>query len=317
MSSEPERAESFFALCERAERLGTARLSDSEVLQLLSEQRWAVARLSNARTQLRERSLLNAASLKAHALLHARSSGQQAPLGGRLGAALRRVRAPLFLALAVFVACAAASFLAVRGEPTLAYGIVPRDLLSPISASHWGGRSGVSESVGMTFFYWGNNLRASFLCLSLGALAGVMALVPLAFNAAMLGAVAAAAEQRGALHALLAWLGPHCVPELGALILCSAIGMELGRSWLSPGSQTRRRAAARAGHQLGPVIVLAAVLVLLAAPLEGFVAPLDLPAWLDAGIAASWLALLWCGARWAERRAQAAHYGSVDVERIR
>jgi uncharacterized membrane protein SpoIIM required for sporulation len=288
---EAARAERFFSLCEQAERRGTGQLSDADVLLFLAEQRWAVARLSSTRTPLRERSVLNAASLKAHSLLYARP-GERA----RLADGLRRVAGALGLAFVVFVACAVAAFLAVRAEPTLAYGIVPRELLSQISPSHWGSRDGVSESIGMTFFYWGNNLRASFFCLSLGALAGVMALVPLAFNAAVLGAVAAASEQRGALGALLAWIAPHAVPELGALILCSAIGLELGRSWLSPGWHTRRRSAALAGRQLGPVIALAAALVVLAAPLEGFVAPLDLPAWLDATLPLSWLLLLGLGA---------------------
>jgi uncharacterized membrane protein SpoIIM required for sporulation len=286
-----ERAERFFCLCERAERKGTSKLGDDEVLLLLAEQRWAMARLSLARTPRRERSVLNAASFKAHALLHRR---RVAP--ARLGQGLWRVRNAFALCLAVFASCALLSFLAVRQEPTLAYGIVPRELLSQISPAHWGERENVSEGIGMTFFYWGNNLRACFLGLSLGALGGVMALVPLAFNAATLGAVAAASEQRGALQALLEWLGPHCVPELSALILCSAIGVELGRGWLTPGSQTRRTSAARAGRELGPVIVVAALLVVLAAPLEGFVAPLALPVWLDAGIACSWLVLLASGA---------------------
>jgi uncharacterized membrane protein SpoIIM required for sporulation len=287
---EAARAEKFFTLCEQAERRGTAQLSDADVLLFLAEQRWAVARLSSTRTPLRERSVLNAASLKAHALLHTRPSER-----ARLADGLRRIGAAFALAFAIFVACGVAAYLAVRSEPTLAYAIVPRKLLSQISSSHWGGRDSISEGIGMTFFYWGNNLRASFLCLSLGALAGVMALLPLAFNAAMLGAVVAGSEQRGALGALLAWVAPHAVPELGALILCSAIGVELGRSWLSPGWHTRRRSAALAGRQLGPVIALAALLVVLAAPLEGFVAPLALPTWLDAAFPLSWLLLLGFG----------------------
>jgi uncharacterized membrane protein SpoIIM required for sporulation len=295
--SEPPRAERFFALCERAERRGTASLSDAELLILLAEQRWAIARLSNARTPLRERSVLNAASFKAHALVHTRRAPSPA-----LGPALRRVRGPFVLALAMFVGCMLLAFFAVRAQPTLAYHIVPRELLAQISPSHWGGREGLSESVGMMFFYWGNNLRASFLCLSLGALAGVMALVPLAFNAALLGAVAAASEQRGASRALLEWLAPHVVPELTALILCSAIGLELGRSWLRPSWHTRARAAAAAGRELGPVIVVAVVLVLLAAPLEGFVAPLSLPVWLDASIALTWASVLCLTAARALRR---------------
>jgi hypothetical protein len=44
------------------------------------------------------------------------------------------------------------------------------------------------------------------------------------------------------------------------------------------------------------VIALAALLVVLAAPLEGFVAPLALPTWLDAAFPLSWLLLLGFGA---------------------
>jgi hypothetical protein len=40
------------------------------------------------------------------------------------------------------------------------------------------------------------------------------------------------------------------------------------------------------------LVLVASVLVLLAAPLEGFVAPLDLPGYWDAAIACSWALLL-------------------------
>ena len=57
----------------------------------------------------------------------------------------------------------------------------------------------------MTLFYWSNNLRASFLALGLGMLGGVPALLTIAFNGAVLGAVAAVATERGVGHRL--WSG--------------------------------------------------------------------------------------------------------------
>jgi uncharacterized membrane protein SpoIIM required for sporulation len=284
------RAQRFLTLARRAHHSGSRSLSDRELLEFLEEQRWALSCLSDPRTGSRERGWLTAAAFDAHAALHRR---RERPVS--LAQSLGRVGGSFVLCAVLFVGVGGLTYVVVEREPTLAHHIVPREMLAQISPSHWGSRGSLSEDLGATFFYWGNNLRASFLSLSLGALMGVTALLPLAFNAALMGAVVAAAEQRGALGALLSWIAPHGVPELCGLWLCAAIGLELGRGWLRPGALSRRRSAARAGRDLSPAMLVAATLIVCAAPLEGFVAPRDLPVWLDASIAATWLASLAAG----------------------
>ncbi len=298
LEEETHRAEALLRLGEHARRHGLRRLSDDAFLHLLAEQRWALARLASPALPLELRSVLNAASLRVHGVM------QQ---GLRPAVAALRHDVPglgrsVLLAAAVFFGSGALTLTAVLADPTLSLALVPRELLVQLDGQAWGARGGVLADLGMTLFYWGNNLRASFLALSLGLLGGVPALLVLAFNGMLLGAVAGAAVHHGVLGRLLAWVAPHGVPEVGALILCGAIGWRLGMSFLRPGALRRRDALARAGATLLPLTALAAALVICAAPLEGFVAPLELPRWLDGGLAIGWVIVLGGAARYAVTR---------------
>jgi uncharacterized membrane protein SpoIIM required for sporulation len=290
-----QRAETLYSLASRASRDGLARLGDAEVLKLISEQRWAVGRLASLELPLVVRSLLNAAILRAHGVLHRRSTSSAVPLA----VGLRRVAMSTLLSAAVFFGSAALAMVAVLADPWLSLSLVPRQLLAQIDGDAWGSRGSTLSNLGMTLFYWGNNLRASFLALSLGVLAGLPALLVLAFNGMLMGAVAGSAIHRGVGDRLWAWIAPHGVPEIGALILCGAIGWELGLSWIRPGSSRRRDALATAGRELLPVALVAALLVIAAAPLEGFVAPLALPWWADVAIPIAWVVVLGAASRYA------------------
>lgn len=300
--TEIERANALRRLAARAANTGSSALSDDELLRLLDEHRWAIGRLARGELSLQLRSALNAAVLRAHGVLHRRTKRRRALVGD----ALRVTARGILVSALVFSGSALIAAGAVLADPVLAVSLVPRSLLAQIGANAWGSRSSTGAEIGMTFFYWSNNLRASFMALGLGVLGGVPSQLVLAFNGALLGAVAGVAANRGVFGRLLGWLGPHGVPELSALILCGAVGLVLGRSWLEPGWRTRRAALAEAGRRVTPLVVIAAVLVICAAPLEGFVAPLDLPGWADLSIAGTWLLLLAFGALRATRSSRAA-----------
>ncbi len=292
------RAQALLALAARAQDRGVSTLGDEELLDLLAEHRWAVGRLAAGAHPLELRSLLNAAALRAHGVLHQRPKARP----GRVGSALRRSWRSLLVSALVFTCSILLSAAVVLADPVLAYVIVPRQMLADIHAHAWGTRGSATADLGMTLFYWGNNLRASFLALGLGVAGGVPGLLVLAFNGVLLGAVAATAVHRGAEGRLLAWIAPHGVPELSALVLCAALGLELGKSWLTPGAKLRRAALAERGRELLPLVLVAGLLVICAAPLEGFVAPLELPLWADLGIACGWVMVLAAGARYAVTR---------------
>jgi uncharacterized membrane protein SpoIIM required for sporulation len=281
------RAERYATRAEGVARRGLEPLSDDELLELLDEHRWAVGRLARRKLPASLRSVLNAAVLRVHGRLHPAAAPRAS-----LGHALRRTAKGLAVSTLVFVSSVAAGWTLVAAEPAMATLLAPRPMLASMGPESWGSRGGSAVDTGMTFFYWSNNLRASLLALGLGTLAGVPAMLAVAFNGALLGAVGAFASTRGAGLRLVSWILPHGVPELGALVLCGALGWTLGLSWLEPGPRRRRAAFAQAGRDVTPLVVVAAVLVLCAAPLEGFVAPLDLPWAVKGAIPAMWVLVL-------------------------
>jgi uncharacterized membrane protein SpoIIM required for sporulation len=117
-----------------------------------------------------------------------------------------------------------------------------------------------------------NNTRVGILSLATGILVAVPSTLLLLYNGLTLGGFAAIflrdADQR---LQFLAWIIPHAVPELLAIILCSAGGLAMGLAVIGPGRLGRRaalRAAGRDALQLGLVSV---VLFVCAALIESFV----------------------------------------------
>ncbi len=213
--------------------------------------------------------------------------------------ARRRLAWDLAASFGLFVVAALLALMAVLQEPLAAYDIIPKSFLVQMDQNAWGERSHAGADVGMTWFYWANNLRVSLLALGLGVLGGLPALAAVAYNGALLGATLGFALEHGVADRLAAWLAPHGVPEFAALVLCGALGMALGRSWLQPGSRGRIQAMAAQMRLIAKPLGLAFGLLLVAAPLEGFVAPLNLPWFADMTLATCWFgALAVLGWRW-------------------
>ncbi|MEM6731485.1 MAG: stage II sporulation protein M, partial [Myxococcota bacterium] len=210
----------------------------------------------------------------------------------RLATGLRRVATPFLVAWVVFLGAALLAAAAVAAQPLTVYAVVPREMLGQIAEHAWGQRESARADAGMTLFYSANNSRACLLALGLGALGGVPGYAVLAYNGALLGAVSGHALHLGLLPNLLAWLGPHGVPELTAIMLSGAIGWVLASAWMRPGSERRATRLAETGQDMAPLIGAAVFLVLAAAPLEGFISPLPLPLWVDGLIALGWISVL-------------------------
>ena len=287
------RAENFLALARRSRQRGLLQLSDADFITLLEEHRWAIAIISRRPHDAQLRATLNAGVLATHAALHRRVKQPRR----NLGAAIANIWPSFLLCAGVFFGACSLAVAAVFGDPTVAYALVPRDILAQIDAGAWGDRGSTAADIGMTFFYWGNNLRACFLATGLGVLGGFPALTVLAYNGALMGAVAGIAINRGVGARFWGWIAPHGVPELTALFVCGAVGWRLAHAWMQPGPRKRAVALADAGRQLTTLLLVAMVLVVIAAPLEGFVSPLLLQPWQDGAIAAGWAALLGIAAR--------------------
>jgi uncharacterized membrane protein SpoIIM required for sporulation len=111
-----------------------------------------------------------------------------------------------------------------------------------------------------------HNAKVSMMCAAFGFAAGVPVMLLLFTNGLLLGAFAALYQGRGLGLEFWAWLLPHGVTELLAVVLCGAAGLAVGESLLFPGRHTRLANLGQRGREAG-VVVLGSVLMLLVAGL--------------------------------------------------
>ena len=92
-------------------------------------------------------------------------------------------------------------------------------------------------------FLFSHNLEVGIMSLCLGILAGVPTIFLLIYNGMILGSFTAMHHAAGIYADYWAWILPHAVSELSAIILCGGVGLMLGMAVLSPGELTRRKPA--------------------------------------------------------------------------
>ena len=114
-----------------------------------------------------------------------------------------------------------------------------------------------------------HNARIGMLCAALGFAAGVPVMLLLFTNGLLLGAFAALYQERGLGIEFWAWILPHGVTELLAVVLCGAAGLAVGESLLFPGRHTRIVNLGRRGREAGVVVLGAVLMLLLAGLVEG------------------------------------------------
>lgn len=139
----------------------------------------------------------------------------------------------------------------------------------------------VRESYGSGFqafcFYIWNNVDIDFKTFAGGIVGGVGSLFVLLFNALYLGAVFGYVHYSGNPVTLYAWVVAHGAPELTGIVISAMAGLRVGLSVLRPGRLDRRSALVLAGRKALPLLIGAAIMTSVAAVLEGFWSPLDLP----------------------------------------
>ena len=121
----------------------------------------------------------------------------------------------------------------------------------------------------LTFF--GNNWTVAMATAFGGTALVVPAVVSIALNGAILGGVAALEVNR---QALVAFVAPHGLLEIPAIVIAGAVGVRLGVvAWRTYRGRLRQRALADALEHAFWVVVGVGVLVAVAALIEGFVSP--------------------------------------------
>jgi uncharacterized membrane protein SpoIIM required for sporulation len=127
-----------------------------------------------------------------------------------------------------------------------------------------------SEKFAFASFLFSHNLQVGILSLCLGILAGVPTIFLLLYNGMLLGSFTATYHQAGIYADYWAWILPHAVSELSAIILCGGVGLMLGMAVLSPGELTRAERLRRAGREAVALCLGVAGMLIVAATIESY-----------------------------------------------
>ena len=114
-------------------------------------------------------------------------------------------------------------------------------------------------------------VRIAISCFAGGIFLGVGSLILLAFNGLAIGASAGHFANVGLLGYLLEFIVGHGVLELFAIWVAGAAGFLLGRTVVAPGTLARSDALVLSGRRAVRMLGGAALLLLVAGMIEGFV----------------------------------------------
>lgn len=170
------------------------------------------------------------------------------------------------------------AYFAARHDPLAAYALLPPgDIRMPGTSSEKLKevlRSGRDQGGGTKFlfasFLFSHNLKVGLLSMGLGVAATAPTVLLLIYNGMILGAFAAMHHQAGIYSEFWAWILPHGVTEIGAIILCGGIGLLLGRAVVSPGLQTRAESLRLAGIEAARIAGGVALMLVFAAIIESY-----------------------------------------------
>jgi len=118
-------------------------------------------------------------------------------------------------------------------------------------------------------FLFSNNARVGIMAFAVGFAGGVPSALLVFSNGLVLGAFAALYHGRGLSVELWAWLLPHGVTELLAVVLCGAGGLALGQALVFPGADERLRSLAVRGREAAVLAIGAVGLFFVAGIVEG------------------------------------------------
>jgi uncharacterized membrane protein SpoIIM required for sporulation len=272
-------------LVDRVEKKGIASLSGEELTQLPRLYRNALSSLSVARAISLDKNLLEyleALSQRAYFAVYGVRRHLRETLADfftrAFPAAVRRFRWHLLVAGATLLVGVLAGYVLTRADPDRFYAFVSPEMANgrDPDASTQSLRDTLysdhhqAEGLGVfASFLFTHNARVGMLCFALGFLAGVPVFLLLLTNGLLLGAFWALFSTRGLGTEFWAWISPHGVTEILAVVLCGAGGLVLAQSLVFPGRLARLQNLARRGREAGVVLLGAVVMLLIAGLIEG------------------------------------------------
>lgn len=134
------------------------------------------------------------------------------------------------------------------------------------------------ERTAMAGFYVQHNVGIALQCFARGILFGVGTIYTLLYNGISIGAIGGYIVARGHGDQFLSFIVSHGSFELTAIAVAGGAGLMLGDAFLHPGNRTRLEALRVNGLDAVQIASGAAVMLVIAALIEGFWSPAPIPA---------------------------------------
>ena len=295
------------ALLKRA-RKSVKRLSIDEMKRLDVLYRRTTIHLSQVRSRTSDRNLinyLNGLTATAHSVIYL-SPQVGAVRGGfeflREGLARTIARNWIWHAISACLLLAGAGCAAIAGslDVVALYALMPAGDPRGPGASREILRSGRDEGGGGKFvfaaFLFSHNFKVGLLSMALGILAAVPTVILIFYNGMILGAFATVHHQAGIVSEMWAWILPHGITEIGAIVLCGGIGLQLGWAIVSPGMYSRSESLKSVSGEVARTVVGAGFMLFFAAIIESYLRQSELSTVVRlsfaAGTAVFWVAYI-------------------------
>lgn len=296
------------------DRGGTRSLSFEQARRLATLYRQACTSLSVAREISLDRALLTyLEALVARAYLSVYAP--QDRLGNLIGrffvygapGAARRSVFHILAGLLLLGLGSVAAYLLYGHDPSWYDALMPADLsggrdtlsdTEELLAVIYGDASPPADQLAAFASYlFSHNTQVAFFSFALGVVAGLPTALLGLYNGLILGALVALHVERGIGWDLFGWLSIHGVTELSALAVAAGGGFRLAQGLLFPGGLSRAASLRAHGRDAAKLAILAAVMLLVAGLVEGFLRQLitDTSTRLTIGWGLGILWLAWLG----------------------
>ena len=230
--------------------------------------------------------------------------------------AIRRNLKFFALGMALFYVPMIVCLAATLANPEFATYILPNETLRGMAEMYSEGLSGrdAGTDSGMAGFYVYNNVGIAFRCFATGILFGLGSLFFLIYNGITIGTVLGHVIAAGHGHNILTFVCTHGTFELTAIGIAGGAGLQMGYALVDTGGRTRLGSLRAQGRDLALIILGAAIMLFIAAGLEGFWSPSSIPPpvkWATAGVFTVLLTLYFMFAG-REPRARRRVYAGTD-----
>ncbi|MBW3652777.1 MAG: stage II sporulation protein M [Actinobacteria bacterium] len=176
----------------------------------------------------------------------------------------------LLVAIALLLVPAALATAWALSDTGAAVGLVPEQFRGAVEPVGDTGMT-TAQTAAFSSAVMTNNIQVTFLAFAAGILFGLGTAFVVAYNGAVLGAVAGGAIANGNGAEFAEFVTAHGVIELSCIAVAAAAGMRMGYGIVAPGPRPRSRALVEEARAAIAIVLGTVPWVILAGIIEGFV----------------------------------------------